>query len=122
MSGKKYELVDLESGKKTTLDARSGSVGPDCLNIGNVTKDFGAFTFDPGFMATASCESKITDIDGDAGVLLYRGYPIEQIATKSSFLETAYLLINGELPASSQLETFDRSIRYHTMINETLLR
>ncbi len=73
-------------------------------------------------MATAACESKITYIDGDNGVLLYRGYPIEQIATKSNFLETAYLLINGDLPTSGQLEQFDQSIRYHTMINETLLR
>ena len=73
-------------------------------------------------MATAACESKITYIDGDNGVLLYRGYPIEQIATRSNFLETAYLLIQGELPVGGQLEQFDKSIRYHTMINETLLR
>jgi len=122
MSGKKYELIELDSGKKATLDARSGSVGPDCLNIGNITKEFGAFTFDPGFMATASCESKITYIDGDAGILLYRGYPIEQLAAKSSFIEVAYLLIYGELPTPKQLEQFDHSIRFHTMINETLLR
>ena len=73
-------------------------------------------------MATAACESKITYIDGDNGVLLYRGYPIEQIATKSNFLETAYLLLHGDLPVSSQFEQFDRSIRYHTMLNESLLR
>ena len=73
-------------------------------------------------MATAACESKITYIDGDNGVLLYRGYPIEQLATKSNFLETAYLLLHGELPVSSQFEQFDRSIRYHTMLNESLLR
>jgi len=73
-------------------------------------------------MATAACESKITYIDGDAGILLYRGYPIEQIATKSSFLEVAYLLINGELPTTGQIEQFDSSIRFHTMINESLLR
>ena len=122
MSGKKYELVELDTGRKATLEARSGTVGPDCLNIGNISKEFGAFTFDPGFMATASCESRITYIDGDAGVLLYRGYPIEQIATRSSFIEVAYLLIHGELPTAVQLEQFDRSIRFHTMINETLLR
>ena len=121
-SGKKYELVNLDSGKKTVLEARSGTVGPDCLNIGSLNKDHGIFTFDPGFMATAACESKITYIDGDNGVLLYRGYPIEQIATRSNFLETAYLLIQGELPVDGQLEQFDKSIRYHTMINETLLR
>jgi citrate synthase len=122
MSVKKYELVSLDSGKKSTLEARGGTLGPDCLNIANLGRDHGLFTFDPGFMATASCESRITYIDGDAGILLYRGYPIEQLATRSSFLEVAYLLINGELPTSRQLEQFDRSIRYHTMINETLLR
>ena len=122
MSGQKYELTNLDTGKKAILEARSGSIGPDCLNIGPIPKDFGAFTFDPGFMSTASCESKITYIDGDNGVLLYRGYPIEQLATKSSFLEVAYLLINGELPTATQLEQFDHSIRYHTMINESLLR
>jgi citrate synthase len=122
MSGKKYELVNLESGKKSVLEALSGTVGPDCLSVANLGKDHGVFTFDPGFMATAACESKITYIDGDNGVLLYRGYPIEQIATKSNFLEVAYLIINGDLPAGGQLEQFDRSIRYHTMINETLLR
>jgi citrate synthase len=122
MSGKKYELVSLDNGKKTTLEARSGTVGPDCLNIGNVARDFGAFTFDPGFMATASCESKITYIDGDAGILLYRGYPIEQLAARSSFIEVAYLLIYGELPTQNQLDQFDRSIRTHTMFHESLLR
>ena len=122
MSGKKYELVNLETGKKSSMEALAGTVGPDCLNIANLGKDHGIFTFDPGFMATAACESRITYIDGDNGVLLYRGYPIEQIATKSNFLEVAYLLLNGDLPAGGQLEQFDRSIRYHTMINETLLR
>ena len=122
MSSKKYELVNTETGKKSVLEARSGTVGPDCVNIGSLTKDHGVFTFDPGFMATAACESKITYIDGDNGVLLYRGYPIEQLATKSNFLETAYLLLHGDLPASNQFEQFDRSIRYHTMLNESLLR
>ena len=122
MSSKKYELVNTETGKKSVLEARSGTVGPDCVNIVSLTKDHGVFTFDPGFMATAACESKITYIDGDNGVLLYRGYPIEQLATKSNFLETAYLLLHGDLPASSQFEQFDRSIRYHTMLNESLLR
>jgi citrate synthase len=122
MSGTKYELVNLDTGKKSALEARSGTVGPECLNITSITKDHGAFTFDPGFMATASCESKITYIDGDAGILMYRGYPIDQLATKSSFIEVAYLLIHGELPTAPQLEQFDSAIRYHTMINESLLR
>jgi citrate synthase len=122
MSTNKYELVNLDTGKKSTLQARNGTVGPDCLAIAPLAKDFGIFTFDPGFMATASCESRITYIDGDAGVLLYRGYPIDQLATKSSFIEVAYLLLNGELPGARQLEQFDHSIRHHTMMNETLLR
>ena len=122
MSNKKFELVSLESGKKSVMEAKGGTLGPDCLNVANLLKDQGIFTFDPGFMATASCESRITYIDGDAGVLLYRGYPIEQVATKSTFIEVAYLLIHGELPTAQQLEEFDRSIRYHTMINESLLR
>ncbi len=104
MSTKNYELTDLETGKKSTLQALGGTLGPDCLNISSLTKDHGIFTFDPGFMATASCESRITYIDGDAGILLHRGYPIDQLATKSSFIEVAYLLINGELPTAGQLE------------------
>jgi len=122
MSTKKYELVDLATGKKSAMEAYGGTLGPDCLNVANLLKEQGIFTFDPGFMATASCESRITYIDGDNGVLLYRGYPIEQIATKSSFIEVAYLLIHGELPTAQQLEEFDGAIRYHTMINESLLR
>jgi len=122
MSSNKYELVNTTTGKKSVLEARSGTVGPDCISVAGINKDHGVFTFDPGFMATAACESRITYIDGDNGVLLYRGYPIEQIAAKSNFLETAYLLLHGELPASSQFEQFDRSIRYHTMLNESLLR
>jgi citrate synthase len=122
MPANKYELVNVATGKKSVLEAKSGSLGPDCLNIANITRDHGTFTFDPGFMATAACESKITFIDGDAGILLHRGYPIEQLAARSSFLEVAYLLMNGDLPTTTQLEQYDRSIRYHTMLNETLLR
>jgi citrate synthase len=92
------------------------------VSLAHLHRDLGVFTFDPGFMATAACESRITYIDGDAGVLLHRGYPIEQLAAKSSFLEVAYLLNHGELPSATHLEQFDRSIRYHTMLNETLLR
>jgi citrate synthase len=122
MSDSKYELVDLATGKKAVLEARRGTMGPACLSLANLHRDLGVFTFDPGFMATAACESRITYIDGDAGVLLHRGYPIEQLAAKSSFLEVAYLLNHGELPSATLLEQFDRSIRYHTMLNETLLR
>jgi citrate synthase len=92
------------------------------LNIASLPRDHGLFTFDPGFMATAACESKITFIDGEEGVLLHRGIPIEQLAEKSNFLEVAFLLINGELPTSDQLSEFSHAIQYHTMINESLLR
>jgi citrate synthase len=122
MSGKKFELSDPSSGKKSELQTLSGTVGPDVLNIATLSKDLGVFTFDPGFMVTASCESRITYIDGDQGVLLYRGYPVEQLAERSSFLEVAYLLLLGELPTPKQLADFTHSICYHTMINEALLR
>jgi citrate synthase len=117
----KYELKNLSNGKTAELNALAGSIGPDTLDISHLTRDLGVFTFDPGFMATASTESKITYIDGDAGVLLYRGYPVEQLAEKSSFLEVAYLLINGSLPDKGELHTFTGSITRHTMINEALL-
>jgi citrate synthase len=122
MSDKKFELTDLSSGKKSLLPVRSGSVGPDVIDIAAINKDHGVFTFDPGFGVTAATESKITYIDGDAGVLLHRGYPVEQLAEKSSFMEVAYLLLNGELPKQKELEDFTGSIRRHTMINESLLR
>jgi citrate synthase len=122
MADKNFEITNLANGKKSTLSAQSGTLGPDVVHIGNLAKEHGVFTFDPGFMATASCDSKITFIDGDAGVLLYRGYPVEQLAEKSSFLEVAYLLINGDLPTSEQLAEFTNAIQYHTMINESLLR
>jgi len=118
----KYELKNLATGKTSLLDAISGTIGPDVINISTLTKDQGVFTFDPGFMATASTESKITYIDGDAGVLLYRGYPVEQLAEKSSFLEVATLLINGTLPSKTELDAFQNSIMRHTMVNEQLLR
>jgi citrate synthase len=122
MSDKKFELIDTATGKKSTAEVKSGTLGPSVLNIASLPRDHGLFTFDPGFMATAACESKITFIDGDEGVLLHRGIPIEQLAEKSNFLEVAYLLINGELPTSEQLSEFSHAIQYHTMINESLLR
>jgi citrate synthase len=118
----KYELKNLKTGKTSQLDAASGTIGPDVINIASLTKDQGVFTFDPGFMATASTESKITYIDGDAGVLLYRGYPVDQLAEKSSFLEVACLLLNGNLPTRTELDSFTASITRHTMVNEPLLR
>jgi citrate synthase len=122
MTNRKFTLTDVATGKASTLDALSPTVGPDVLNIAPLAKDHGVFTFDPGFMSTAACESKVTYIDGDNGVLLYRGYPVEQLAAKSSFLEVSYLLIYGELPAPAQLTEWTRNITRHTMINESLLR
>src|ERR1700689_3606943 len=118
----KYELKNLATGKTTPMNAVSGTIGPEALDISALTKEQGVFTFDPGFMATASTESKITYIDGDAGVLLYRGYQVEQLAEKSSYLEVANLLIYGDLPTKAQLCAFQNSITRHTMVNEQLLR
>ena len=118
----KYELKNLATGKTSLMNALAGTIGPEAIDISNLTKEQGVFTFDPGFMATASTESKITYIDGDAGVLLYRGYPVEQLAEKSSFLEVSNLLIYGTLPSKAQLCEFQNSIMRHTMVNEQLLR
>src|SRR5882672_1700986 len=118
----KYELKNLATGKTSPLNAIAGTIGPEALDISNLIKEQGVFTFDPGFMATASTESKITFIDGEEGVLLYRGYPVEQLAEKSCFLEVANLLIYGTLPSKAQLDAFQKSILRHTMVNEHLLR
>src|SRR6202790_4159534 len=122
MSSKNFELKNPESGLTTSLPVRSGSIGPDALDISNLNRDHGVFTYDPAFSATASCDSKITYIDGDLGMLLYRGYPVEQLAEKSCFLEVANLLIYGTLPTKPQLCAFQNSIMRHTMVNEQLLR
>jgi citrate synthase len=122
MADKKFELTDLSSGKKSLLPVKSGTIGPDVVDIAAINKDLGVFTHDPGFGFTSACESRITYIDGDAGILLHRGYPIEQLAEKSSFMEVCYLLLNGNLPAKAQLEKFTDDIQHHTMLNETLLR
>jgi citrate synthase len=122
MSNSKYQLLDAASGKTTDLPVRGGTIGPSVVDIASINKDLGVFTYDPGFGLTAACDSRITYIDGDAGVLLYRGYPIEQLAEKSTFMEVSYLLLHGDLPNKKQLDEFTASIRHHTMINETLLR
>ncbi|MGH6957869.1 MAG: citrate synthase, partial [Caulobacteraceae bacterium] len=103
--------------KSFDLPILSGTTGPDVLDVRKLYDDSGAFTFDPGFTSTASCESKITYIDGDAGVLLHRGYPIEQLAHNSSFLEVCYLLLNGELPTAKEYADFEHAITYHTMLH-----
>ncbi len=118
----RYKLIDSETGRELPLAARAPTHGPDVIEVGRLYREMGVFTYDPGFGSTASCESTITFIDGEEGVLMYRGYPIEQLAAESSFIEVAYLLMYGELPTSAELAAFDESIRTHTMINETLLR
>jgi citrate synthase len=109
-------------GKSIELPVYSGSIGPEVIDIRQLYAKTGMFTFDPGFMSTAACKSAITYIDGDAGVLLYRGYPIEQLAQQCDFLEVAYLILKGELPNAQQKETFDNIIKRHTMVHEQLIR
>ncbi|MBV9782292.1 MAG: citrate (Si)-synthase [Acidisphaera sp.] len=102
------------------LPLLAGTIGPEVADIRKLYSDFGIFTFDPGYGGTAACESKITYIDGDEGVLLYRGYPIEQLAEQSTFLEVAHLLLNGELPNKAEAEDFHQGVMLHTMLHEQL--
>jgi citrate synthase len=122
MSDKTFTLTDNATGDAAELQGHSGTLGPDVIDVRSLYAQQGKFTFDPGFASTAACESAITFIDGEEGVLLYRGYPVEQLAGKSSFIEVAYLLLYGNLPTAEELAGFDNSIRTHTMINETMLR
>ena len=110
----------LFDGKNYDLPVRSPSIGPKVIDIGKLYNEANIFTFDPGFTSTASCESSITYIDGDKGELLYRGYPIDQLAEKSHFLEVCYLLLYGELPTSSQLNDFENRVTMHTMVHEQM--
>ena len=107
-------------GNDNQFPVRHGSVGPDVIDIRKLYAQTGAFTYDPGFTSTASCESAITYIDGDEGVLLHRGYPIDQLAEQSTFMEVAYLLLNGELPGGEELDRFSHTITRHTMLHEQL--
>ena len=108
-------------GKDVGMAVLGGSVGPDVIDIRKLYAQTGVFTFDPGFTSTASCESALTYIDGDEGVLLHRGYPIGQLAEHSSFMEVSYLLLNGELPNAGELAGFTRTISRHTMLHEQLM-
>lgn len=121
MSDKKAYL-NIDGAEPIALDIHSGTVGPDTVDISSLYAQGKVFTYDPGFMSTASCNSSITYIDGAEGILRYRGYPIEQLAAKSTFLEVAYLLIYGDLPTADELTKFQDIITHHTMINESLLR
>ena len=115
------DQVTLNAGDKSVaLPVLKPTLGNDCIDISRLTRETGLFTYDPGFTATASCKSAITYIDGDNGVLLYRGYPIEQLAQHSSFLEVAYLLMNGELPTQAEFAKFEHEVTHHTMMHESL--
>jgi len=105
-------------GKSVELPVLKGTTGPDVVDIRKLYAEADVFTYDPGFTSTASCESKITFIDGDAGVLLHRGYPIDQLAERSNFLEVCYLLLHGELPTAPEFAEFEHNITYHTMVHE----
>jgi citrate synthase len=117
MSDKKASLTI--DGKTIDLNVYSGTIGPDVIEVSALTGE-GYFTYDPGFVSTAACESKITYIDGGKGVLLHRGYPIEQLAEESDFLETCYLLLYGELPNKQEKEAFNSTVRRHTMVNDQM--
>src|SRR5947208_11545943 len=117
------KTATLTVGNKTyDFPILSGTVGPDVIDIAKLYAQAGMFTYDPGFTSTGSCESKITYIDGDEGVLLYRGYPIEQLAENGDFLETCYLLLYGELPTKAQKQDFDYRVTRHTMVHEQMSR
>src|SRR5262245_44980174 len=118
----KSATLSVGSNQQTHLPVRSGSIGPDVIDVSKLYRDTGCFTYDPGFTSTANCSSRITYIDGDVGVLLYRGYPIEQLAKKSTFLEVCYLLLNGELPTKTQYENFRNIVTRHTMVHEQMTR
>ncbi|MGB1009918.1 MAG: citrate synthase [Thiolinea sp.] len=113
-------LTDNLTGKAVELDVLSPTVGPKTIDIRRLYKELGYFTYDPGYMATASCSSAITYLDGGEGTLMYRGYPIEQLAEESSFLEVCYLLLNGELPNQTEMQTFDDAITKHTMLHDQM--
>ena len=110
------------NGKEPRLPVRSGTLGPDVIDVGRLYRDTDCFTYDPGFTSTANCSSRITFIDGDEGVLLYRGYGIDQLSSRSNFLETCYLLLHGELPNAAEYKEFEDTITRHTMVHEQMTR
>lgn len=117
------DTAKISVGNKTAEFAiKQGTIGPAVIEIAPLNKELGMFTYDPGFTSTASCESKITYIDGEAGILLYRGYPIDELAQGGDFLECCYLLLHGELPNKTQKADFDQRVREHTMVHEQFAR
>src|SRR5574341_2029382 len=122
MENTRKATVSIDGKTPVELPVMSGSTGPDVIDIRSLYAKTGMFTYDPGFLSTASCRSAITYIDGDEGILLYRGYPIEQLAVHCDFLEVCYLLVYGELPNRSQRDEFVRTVTKHTMVHEQLIR
>ncbi len=123
MEQQRNAMLDLGNGSEPLeFPVLSGTMGPDVVDMRTLHAKGGVFAYDPGFLSTASSSSGITYIDGEKGILLYRGYPIEQLATQCDFMEVCYLLINGELPTMEQKKTFDRTIKEHTMVHEQLAR
>ena len=120
MASETLTIIDNRTGRQYEIPIKNGAVKATDLFQISITEDEGIVSYDPGFMNTASCQSKITYIDGDRGILRYRGYPIEQLAEKSSYLETAYLILHGELPNPSQLEDWTRNITFHSIIHENI--
>jgi citrate synthase len=121
MKKNRIATLTMDDGRSLELPILSGTLGPDVIDIGTLNK-LGVFTYDPAFFSTASCTSAITFIDGDAGLLYYRGYPIEQLAEKSDFLEVSYLLLNGELPDAMQKAAFTAKVTEHTMVHDQMAR
>ncbi|KXS33245.1 MAG: Citrate synthase [Candidatus Gallionella acididurans] len=121
MEKNRIATLTMDDGRSVELPIMSGTLGPDVIDIHNLGK-LGIFTYDPAFFSTASCTSEITFIDGDAGLLYYRGYPIEQLAEQSDFLEVCYLLLNGELPDARQKAEFNRKVTSHTMVHDQITR
>jgi len=115
-----FTLTENSTGRTFEVPVIKGTTGPDVIDVRKLYAETGCFTYDPGFTSTGSCESRITYIDGDAGILLYRGYPIEELAEQSDFMEVCYLLLYGNLPSVEEKEKFRRDITYHTMINEQI--
>ena len=123
MTDKIKEKADLKlNGDLYNFDVHEGTIGPDVLDISKLYAQSGKFTYDPGFTSTANCKSTITYIDGEEGTLLYRGYPIDQLAEEGNYLEACYLLLNGELPNQDEFSKFEKSITEHTLVNEQLNR
>ncbi len=115
-----FTLTENRTGRTFELPVIKGTAGPDVIDVRKLYAETGCFTYDPGFTSTGSCASRITYIDGDAGILLYRGYPIEELAEQSDFMEVCYLLLYGNLPSVEEKEKFRRDITYHTMVNEQI--